>query len=755
MRLPVKFYLQLMFFLSMAYFFVENVSAQNVSCNIDVENFVDNINPEHSSFTDSYPDKPAVWSQANLLRALVEVHRRYQDQGSFDKLQVGVEYLLANTAENRGFEDVLRGNAKLPAWGSKHYSCQKYTISAVHTGILSYSIAYLARTILNNPTKYAVYSDAALEYLIAAESALDIHANEFVETGGNWIYARPNNFNELGMCERLTRKGEIIDPPKIDDYRFSSGAPLPYNMMLLMGLTHLELAQAFELPGPSMNLQKSAYHLDRAIKLGQSFKGALIYVSETDSYQWKYIQDYTDTAGTFKSGRYEDMSHGAADVLYAVELAKLGLVFNDKDLERFVNTFNLATSKRSHVFSHVNKSDDDRGTKSNRWQAGAVRWAALSFYDPSLLERAREIFFLHNGGDRVGSGSSNWYGEALLLGLRDNDFRYPVLAASDDDLISHRPDYALRQRNVASLFRTPSMATSTIIDVNGVSKSASSCAKFDFENPRVGDLTVNYAHTMTTGSIDSCLGEDACGSAPGFHLFFANRDNIGWTFGGSLSHAVADEYVIGTVSPPLSSYQRVMTCRSGAGHARDNIGIRYLGVDTSACPVNNTVFESNFSNSNDGWNKGLIGEAKGYIYSSTQGHLYAGEPSGPVDEELHTTKDPLIGKLDIGYQKLFANVGTGFKVSGWTRSSSDYVGTGKVNNRCVKVLNGEDNKILHSKCMHWINQSDTGWRHFDYDFTPYVQGYENIRVAIGSWDSWRKNWHQEFFIDDVQVELRQ
>jgi len=707
------------------------------SCSSDVQAFVKKIPTSHNSFV-SNPASPAVWSQSHYLRGLVEIHRGYDSFESLDKLEVGINYILSKTSEKLGFDDVLRGEAQ-PAWGSINYSCGNYTVSAVHTGVLSYPIAYFAQTVLSNPARYSAYTETALSFLDEAERAISVHTSQFKQSQGLWVYTLPENISDLGICYK--ENGDINR-----DFRESDGRILPYNMMLAMGLTHLELSRAFVLPSPARDVSKAAYHRNIAIKLAETFKKALNHVASSNSYQWEYLL----------GGRQEDIGHAALDIQFVMQMFRESLVFDNEDIQRLINTFNLVSQNKNHIFSHVNKTSTDRGARDIRWQKGIVGWSELSLVDPSVAERARDIFYRFDGGYKP-TGSHTWYGEALVLKWMNRNFRFPINAESLGSLTSYRPDYALRSSNVASLFRTPSMQGQTI-----AGKSVTSCAKYEFHNDQVDDLSIRYAHTTQTGSVDSCAGA-GCGTPAGLHVFFANPTSGGWKYGASMSHIAANAYHTKSASSPLISYDQALVCRSGSGHARDNIGIRYLGIDTSSCASNYETDEASFS-SMDGWNVGDQTDEAANLpkYKYKHSAAFSGRSNGfievsePTDlsQRVSASNDPTLGNLDLGFHKQFANHDQGFKVNGWTRVTSRYSGISKVNNRCVMALNADTGKTLKSYCMHWENVNDTGWRYFDFDFTPYVTGVNNVRVVIGSWDSWSTNWRQHLRVDDVKVTIR-
>ncbi len=164
--------------------------------------------------------------------------------------------------------------------------------------------------------------------------------------------------------------------------------------------------------------------------------------------------------------------------------------------------------------------------------------------------------------------------------------------------------------------------------------------------------------------------------------------------------------------------------------------------------------KSTFSTSFDGWKRPLCTNYE-------QKRLLSG-PGTPgsilVREKLDTSVQPdaacnpqVTRGLEVAHYKDFDNEDDVFKVSGWTRARSDYVGLSKVTHRCITVLNATSLQILKGFCVNYPNSKDSGWRQFEHDFSPYVKGVKKVRLQIGTWDSWARNWRQQIFIDDIVV----
>ncbi len=158
-----------------------------------------------------------------------------------------------------------------------------------------------------------------------------------------------------------------------------------------------------------------------------------------------------------------------------------------------------------------------------------------------------------------------------------------------------------------------------------------------------------------------------------------------------------------------------------------------------------------FEGDSQGW---VNAACSGYGYSlgsggaahSGSGYLQVSEGSGNP-----SCNPGAAGSLDLNWYQDFENLGGGFQVSGWVRARSDYSGNAAVTNHCVKLLDTATLAELASECRTFTNAMDSGWVSFDHDFTAAAAGVDNVRVVIGSYDSWATDWNQRLYIDDVTV----
>lgn len=754
------------------------------SSEFELQDWYDRFGSRHqsSSFTNSANlvpgqyQRPSLWGQSGSMRALVEVHKGHQDDTSLLKLAEASEHILTYTSEKLGFVDVLQSQT-LPAWGTGYYSCDKYRVSAVHTGVLSYPIAYFSRVVLSNPTKYQamVYSrldgatisflDLAKEFLTEANRAVESHAHQFDSLEG--AYRFPSNYSDIGSCAEVLIPGTTKKLHGGDDFSQKNDQIQPYNMTMALGMAHIELSNAYKLLGSSLGNSESTKHLNIAVKIAEAFKRDINLGDDIQPLDWRYLKFDVDGS----QGRVEDVSHAGLVLGFVMRMFEESLVYSQADIQVFIDTFNTITQNANKVHTHVSYNYGSLTpsiANQRKAQRGIVAWTPLAIVDPKIYDKTRQIFHQYEGG----YDANNWYGEAVLLRFAPKDIQYPILARSPEDHKSYIPNYALRFRNGTGLYRSASIPVTTISG-----KSASSCAEYAFSQPQNRPLQIEYKQVQSIGSLDSCSGS-GCTTSPGFHVFTSNATRIeeghvdaymasvdllesAWGHAGSLPLDPSGSSVTGIVTPS-QPYNRVLICRSGAGSARDNISVRYVGIPLLA--GSSVVQRDDFRNTEGGWLANTqCGDFSHSHQSGDSGHslgfLNMAETRTYATSEIFTVCRPTsTGKLDFAYYKdQIVNYGHGFKVSGWTRFQSDYSGNSRVNNRCVKVLDASQSPeiILASTCVNWTNTTDTGWRYFDYDFTSKVGNVPLLRVVIGGTDSWKKNWNQTMLVDDIDITVKQ
>jgi len=487
------------------------------------------------SFADS--ETPIIWSEAAVLEALLVMHEATGDRRLLDEMEVHLDQLLATTSEARGIVDEVRGEP-VPAWGTGSYSCGRYHAHAVHTGVLVYPMGGYARQVYSDATLPTRYAERASAYVAAATAALALHAAQYRASGDEASYRYPADIGALATCD-----GTV--------YADLAGDPMPFNMMLSMGRAHVTLGQALELSGESA---AGRDHLDRAAALAVYFASQLERDAATDTYGWLYLL----------GGRPEDAAHGSLDVRFAALAHSAGLGFTAGQMDRLARTFvEFLAADPDEVRSHLDH-DGYGGGYDSRWQRGAVRWAPLAAFDRQVYDVARYIYWNAEGASFVG--------RALLHRHRPDDDVYPIHADPHAGLPVDEARLSLQPSGSTGLYRPSDTATAEVAGA-----TVSSCVRWTFEAPRTEPVTLRYRHTATSIAGDSCSG-DACGTAPGL-LVFESEDLASWTRVSGVPEPLAEEWRTETVTLSGGSYQHLLACRSGAGHARDNLQIRYARVE--------------------------------------------------------------------------------------------------------------------------------------------------------------------------------
>lgn len=251
----------------------------------------------------------------------------------------------------------------LPRFGSYQMHC-KPVIFAVHTGMITYPIASFVRLVAGSPVLRRRYRRKATEYLQACREAAAVH---------DWEY----------------RDDHLIWP---------KGQPLPYdgceqpiNQSVGLGQTLVELAIATGDRG----------YRAKVAALGRMLAGQLT-TDAGDAYVWHYwpagghiydgftktgdpdtdLSIFTPSGGPAR--QFEDISHGAIDVEFAVRAFRAKLAFTGHDMERIARTFtqNVATTDADLPALHTTVGGGAIGGASVAAQA--PRWMQVAPWDPQV-----------------------------------------------------------------------------------------------------------------------------------------------------------------------------------------------------------------------------------------------------------------------------------------------------------------------------------------------------------------------------------
>ncbi len=253
----------------------------------------------------------------------------------------------------------------------------------VLTGLLTYPMAAFARVVYETPALNGdpTYKAAADRFLQAAWDAASSHDYQWVENanGEGW-YIYP--------------KGAPM---------FVDGSENQFNHYLSLGKTYVELAQ---IPGP-----RQAEAQNKATRMANRFKNDLTWNPDNDSYVWTYYPKQSATyagwderTGSTVNHEYSSCWTAAQNVNYIsyagieVDFAALaydaGIVFDDKDMQRFAHTFtrNILTYDASGLPKLYYGIDGSAGLAPAIQEVFATQWLKTAPWDDVLFHMYRKLY---------------------------------------------------------------------------------------------------------------------------------------------------------------------------------------------------------------------------------------------------------------------------------------------------------------------------------------------------------------------------
>ncbi|GAA1565981.1 hypothetical protein GCM10009804_23370 [Kribbella hippodromi] len=257
------------------------------------------------------------------------------------------------------------GPGDLPRPGAYEMRCRP-VIFAVHTGMITYPIASFVRIVLSSPVLRRRYQRKAAEYLQACREAVAVHDWEYRDAGHLiWPKGQPLAYDG---CEQ------------------------PINQSVGLGQTMVELAL---ITGEREYRQKVA-------AMGRMMSAQLT-ADAGDAYLWHYwptggriydgftktgdpatdVSIFTPSGGPAR--QFEDISHGAIDVEFAVRAFRAKLAFTGRDLARIARTFtqNVATKDADGLPAvHTTVAGGAVGAASVAHQA--PRWMQIAPWDRNV-----------------------------------------------------------------------------------------------------------------------------------------------------------------------------------------------------------------------------------------------------------------------------------------------------------------------------------------------------------------------------------
>ncbi len=197
-------------------------------------------------------------------------------------------------------------------------------------------------------------------------------------------------------------------------------------------------------------------------------------------------------------------------------------------------------------------------------------------------------------------------------------------------------------------------------------------------------------------------------------------------------------------------------CSSGTAFQNntDRGKIAAVAAAVNILVLQDAVSTSKFLSSAEGWKNPSCRDYEQVRISNgnnTPGTLLVREMTGSGIRPDASCNPVYASNMEVSHYKDFPRTGSTFKVKGWVRARSNYLGTSRITSWCVAVIDSSNFSLLKKNCTNYENDKDSGWVEFDYDFTSEVANSKEVRVVIGTHDSWGTNWQQRVFIDDIEV----
>lgn len=270
------------------------------------------------------------WGQGYFQLAYMQMYRATSNTLWLDKLVTQFDRVLENRDDRLGRNDYYAKRDR-KAWGGSSYDKNgRWHAFVVHTGMICQGPAEFVREVKQDPALAAKYGDTASRYLDELE-AIVADANGDYHTSGSMGY--------------------------FEDPSVTGGGIVPLNMSNAMGSVIVELYGA---------TGKPAYR-KQATELAGFFRESLQHRSE--GWVWEYWPK--NPGMPVKNG--EDISHAAVNVDFARRCYRAGIVFTQKDMEGFANTWLTVVRKQDRSGYADTIDGSDKPSVNYMPQAGG-RW---------------------------------------------------------------------------------------------------------------------------------------------------------------------------------------------------------------------------------------------------------------------------------------------------------------------------------------------------------------------------------------------
>jgi hypothetical protein len=327
------------------------------------------------------------WGESRILGAYIDMYLATRDIDYLERFVFHADWVIDKMDNKRGIKDWKGVSA--PGWSWKPRFGNPNELNyreVVHSGLIIYEIARFV-SLTRTDASLSIHEDiinAGNQYLPEIEEVVKAHDN-------NWKRGPDEN--------ALENEGyyywEDDAPVNI------KGNPLPHNQQLGMGIALFVL----------YDLTNNQEYLDKAIRMGNIFKRALdnpegelggncksvsSKLKEFDSYCWPYW-----FGKRMMGGVAEDISHGTLDIRYAREANKYRILFTDRAMKKFANTFLYFVYRGSN--NELSYRVDGTGfcrisgcVDGNDVFYTVGQWAILSEYNSEVYEKIKNIYLDEN-----------------------------------------------------------------------------------------------------------------------------------------------------------------------------------------------------------------------------------------------------------------------------------------------------------------------------------------------------------------------
>ena len=341
------------------FFIVEDIKAQDINHGINkdwlIKKFIKldlaiNNGEGYSNYTNEVGT--LAWAESYLLESYLDMYLATKDINFIEKFVQHAEKVVNNTDKARSVKD-YKGRSRI-GWSATKYTVDnKPMIFLVHSAMITYPLAKFS-LIVKNDKNFNKYSKIANKFLNLTIEAI-------------------KEFDPQFRYDEKTGEGSYWwegDEPLKTDLK----APPPFNFSLSAGRVFVLLYK----------ITKEKVYLDKATSLAKYFKHNLI-LTEDNAYLWGYRADIK------KFPAYEDISHGGIDLDFAILCAENGIIFDENDMKRFVNTLLRLKKADDGFFNYVNKTDilgenSNIGGKKADLSFTIGRWLELSQFDCSAYK---------------------------------------------------------------------------------------------------------------------------------------------------------------------------------------------------------------------------------------------------------------------------------------------------------------------------------------------------------------------------------